>query len=211
MQPGATAAVLNVTVTGATAPSFLTVFPAGGTPPTASNLNFAAGQTVPNQVVVQLGTGGAITFFNAVGSVQVIVDVAGYFTAAGDATGSRFFPVVDHRILDTRTNTGGFFTPIAAGHPIHLAVTGQGGVIDGAAAVVANATVTGPTAAGFLTVFPTGENPPTASNLNFVRGQTVANLVSAEIGSGGDVDVFNAAGSVSALVDVAGWYGAAGA
>jgi hypothetical protein len=209
----ATAVVLNVTVTGGTAPSFLTVYPTpagNGSPPSVSNLNFTAGQTVPNQVVVPLGAGNAITLFNAVGSVQVIVDVAGYFVPVGNGNpvGSRFFPVVDHRILDTRTNTGGFAAPISGGQSIPMAVTGQGGVIDGATAVVANTTVTGPTAGSFLTLFPDGVSQPNASNLNFLPGQTVANLVTAQTGTGGKVDVFNAAGKVNALVDVAGWYGA---
>jgi hypothetical protein len=214
---GATAAVLNVTVTGGTAPSFLTVYPADEDRPVVSNLNFAAGQTVPNLVVVKLSDAsdpispGAVKIYNDAGSVQVIVDVAGYFTAAGDASGSRFFPVVDHRILDTRTNTGGFAAPIGAGQSIPVAVTGQGGVVDGATAVVANTTVTGPTAGSFLTLFPAGDSRPNASNLNFVPGLTVANLVAAKLGTGGKVGIFNAAGSVNALVDVTGWYGAAGA
>src|SRR5713226_4530178 len=71
---GAAAVVMNVTATGTTAPSYLTVFPAGVTMPLASNLNWAPGVTVPNLVAVALGTGaqaGQVTIFNGAGSVDV--------------------------------------------------------------------------------------------------------------------------------------------
>src|SRR2546425_9185960 len=48
----AAAVVLNVTVTGTVGAGFLTVWPAGVSRPTASNLNWAAGDTRPNLVVV---------------------------------------------------------------------------------------------------------------------------------------------------------------
>ncbi|TME47497.1 MAG: hypothetical protein E6I56_03915, partial [Chloroflexi bacterium] len=59
-----TAVVMNVTVTNPTATSYLTVFPTGVTMPTASNLNFNAGQTVPNLVEVALGPDGNVNVFN---------------------------------------------------------------------------------------------------------------------------------------------------
>ena len=139
-----------------------------------SNLNFTTGQTVPNLVYVPLGQAGAgpaggITIFNLQGNVQVIVDLEGYFTAPADrASGSRFFPVVPHRILDTRANIGGFSAPIGANQSISVPVTGQGGVLDGGTNVVMNTTVTGPTAPSVLTVFPSNlSSPPTTSNLNY--------------------------------------------
>ena len=65
-------------------------------------------------------------------------------------------------------------------------------------------TVTNPTAGGFLTVW-SGGALPTVSNLNFVTGQTVANLVVAAVSSAGTVtySVNGAAvGSVDVLADV---------
>jgi hypothetical protein len=52
-----TAVVVNTTVDQPTAPSHLTVYPAGTTKPNAANLNFVANQTVPNLVIVRVGTG----------------------------------------------------------------------------------------------------------------------------------------------------------
>ena len=76
---GATAVVLNVTVTDTTATSHLTVFPAGRSRPTISDLNWTAGRTVPNMVVATVGTGGQIDVANYAGSTDVLVDVVGWF------------------------------------------------------------------------------------------------------------------------------------
>jgi hypothetical protein len=73
------AVVVNVTVTNPTAPSFLTVWPDGSTKPLASDLNYVAGLTVPNLVVVKLGANGAIDLYNASGMTDVIVDVVGWY------------------------------------------------------------------------------------------------------------------------------------
>jgi hypothetical protein len=71
----AKAVVVNTTVTGPTQGSFLTVYPTGVTRPTASNLNFVAGETVPNLVMVKVGADGYVKVYNAVGQVHVIFDV----------------------------------------------------------------------------------------------------------------------------------------
>ena len=79
----ATAAVLNVTEVSGSASSLLTVFPYGTITPTASNLNFAAHTVIANLVTVTLGehtNQGWIDIYNALGSVNVVVDVEGYFS-----------------------------------------------------------------------------------------------------------------------------------
>jgi len=74
-------------------------------------------------------------------------------------------------------------------------------------AVVLNVTVVAPVGAGFVTVFGDGSPRPGASNLNFVRGQTVPNLVVAPVGVSGKVDLYNgSAGSVQLVADVSGWF-----
>ena len=62
-------------------------------------------------------------------------------------------------------------------------------------------TVTQPTAPGYITVYPTGTQAPTASNLNFVAGQDIANLVTAKIGANGQVDIYNFDGDTQVLFD----------
>ena len=69
------------------------------------------------------------------------------------------------------------------------------------------AAVTNPTAGSFLTLFPTGQNRPLASNLNFGPGETIPNLVVVKVGPDGKVDLYNAQGSVHVTFDVVGWFG----
>jgi subtilisin family serine protease len=76
---GVSAVALNVTVTGPTLPGYLTVFPAGSQRPTASNLNFTVGQTIPNMVICGVGANGRIALFSPFGFTNVIVDVVGWF------------------------------------------------------------------------------------------------------------------------------------
>jgi hypothetical protein len=211
---GVEAVVLNVTATNPTAASYLTVYPTGASQPFASNLNFTAGQTVPNRVVVKLGTGGQITIFNSAGSVQVVVDVNGWFTdTTVGGTGSQFVPMTPDRILDTRSNIGGFSSPVGAAQTIAVQVAGQGGVpaIGSAtppSAVVMNVTATSGTKASYLTVWPDAASQPLASDLNFVPNQSVPNLVVVKLNAtNGKVDIYNSTGSVNVIADVMGWYG----
>jgi hypothetical protein len=87
-----------------------------------------------------------------------------------------------------------------------VGVAGAGGVPGNASAVVMNATVTDTTAAGYLTVWPTGAPQPLASNLNWVPSQTVANLAVVPLG-GGQVSVYDSAGTADVVADIVGWYG----
>ena len=77
----AQAVSINVTVTNATASSWLTVWPSGTAKPFVSTINFD--QTTPalaNGAIVGVSANtDDLTVANAVGSVHVIVDVNGYF------------------------------------------------------------------------------------------------------------------------------------
>ena len=213
---GATAVVLNVTVTNTTATSFLTVYPTGTTRPLASNLNWVAGKTIPNLVEVPVGSGGQVTFFNAAGSTDVIADLEGSFNdPSGNAGGH--VALTPARITDTRTNSGkpNAGSHLAAGSTLDIMVNGQGGVpnlgvsggLSGVSGVILNFTVTNTTATSFLTVWPTGATRPTASNLNWVAGLTIANRVFVPVDPvTGKVSVYNAAGSTDVIVDVSGYF-----
>jgi hypothetical protein len=200
---GVSAVVLNVTATNATASSYLTVFPTGTTRPTASNLNFLAGQTVPNRVVVKLGTLGKVTIYNLTGNTDAVADVGGWFTdATSTAGGSVFVGITPGRILDTRS--GG--APIGPNGTLAVPVGGAGVVPSTAKAVVMNVTVTNTTASSYLTVWPDLVARPTASDLNWAAGQTVPNLVIVQLGSNGSIDLYNLQGNTDVVLDVVGWY-----
>jgi hypothetical protein len=76
---GASAVVLNATVTGPTERSWLTVWPTGVAQPGVSDLNWAAGDTRANLVVAKLGPDGKVNVNNARGSTHVILDVQGWY------------------------------------------------------------------------------------------------------------------------------------
>jgi Tol biopolymer transport system component len=201
----ARAVVLNVTATGATSGTDIRVYPvtsAGGVPE-VSNLNVRAGQTVPNLVTVAVGEGGLVRLRNAAGSVNLIADLAGYYSPT--ATG-RFVPVSPSRFLDTRSGTGGAPIPVTAEGFVDLKVAGTRGVPAGATAAVLNLTGTGVTATTDVRAFPVGASSvPTVSNLNLVRGTTRANSAIVKTGTDGRIRVRNGAGSVNLIGDLAGY------
>ena len=203
----AVAAVLNVTAVGATAASYVTVWPTGVDRPGTSSLNVRGGDVVPNLVITKLGAQGQVDIYNNAGTVHCVVDVVGYFQSA---PASRFTSLSPARILDTRIGLGAPAGPVGQAGAIDLVVAGQGGVDADADTVVLNVTVTEPTGEGYVTVWPTGATMPTASNLNFVPGQTVPNLVVARLGDGGKVSLFNSSGNTHLIADVLGCFRAAG-
>jgi hypothetical protein len=212
---GAESVVVNVTATDTTfkatdkiKTSVLIAYPTGSSRPLASNLNWKGNhQTVANRVSVPIGAGGKITLYNAKGKVDVVVDVNGYYTDA-TATGGFFLPLTPVRILDTRDGNGGFSTPVGPGQTISVQIDGRGGVpASGVSEVILNVTATDPTGKdSFLTIFPDLTSLPNASDLNFVRGQTVANLVFVKVGTDGKVAVYNPKGTTEVIFDVAGWF-----
>lgn len=201
----AAAVVMNVTVTGTTADSFLSVYPKGEDAPLVSNLNWGTGVTIPNAVTVKVGAGGKVRVYNNSGQVHVIMDVVGYYSLDG---GDGFTPLVPDRVVDSRPgpdNAGPYATPWGAGTARTVTVTG-GTVPADASAVVANVTVANATADSFLQLWPTGQDKPLTSNLNYRGGQVIANAVTVKVGTGGGVDVFNNSGEVHVIIDVVGYF-----
>jgi len=201
----ATAVALNVTAVGALGSGFVTVFPCGSDQPTASSLNFTSGAIVPNAVIAKVGSDGKVCLFVST-ATHLVVDVNGYFPP--NATLHSVNPA---RVLETRSGlptSDGQQQGIgvrSAGSVTAVHIAGRVSVPGDAAAVILNVTVTETQAPGFATVFPCGASIPTASNLNYGTGSTVANLVVSKIGDGGDVCVFTNQGT-HLVVDVAGYF-----
>ena len=138
-------------------------------------------------------------------TTHLIVDVNGFVPGSV----SSLVSVVPARLLETRSGPGmttvdhqfeGEGT-VAAGSVKEVPVLGRGQVAGDAATTVLNVTVTEPQAAGFITVFPCGESPPLASNLNYLSGATVANAVVTRVGAGGKICIFTSA-TTHLIVDV---------
>ena len=206
----ATAVALNVTVTDTTAAGYLSVNPAGASRPVVSNLNWVQGETVPNLVIVPVGSNGQVTIYNYTGKTNVVVDLEGYFApeAAGSTAGS-YVPLAPARITDTRAGSGypNAGKTLAAGGTLNVQVAGVGGVpSSGVTGAILNVTVTNTTAAGYLTAYPEGTSRLVTSNLNWTAGETVANRVVVPLSSSGMITLYNHTGSTDVVVDVSGYF-----
>ena len=202
----ATAVALNLTATATVGGGYISAYPEGVTAPTVSNINWSAtGTTQAGLALVPIGSDGHISL-GVHGTSQVIADVFGYYTPG--TGGSEFTSVTPSRILDTRSAVGvPTTTVLPAGHTVQLQVTGLNGVgvPVGAKTAVLNVTVTGTTGAGYLTAWADGAGRPTASNLNWVKGQTVPNQIVVPIGADGKVDLY-VSSSTHVIADVFGYY-----
>ena len=204
---GASGVWLNVTVTQPTKPGYIAASP-GGVASSSSNLNFLAGQTIPNMVFVPLSASGKVRLLNgSAGTSQLIVDIAGYVRDGETAAPGTAAPVSPVRILDTRSGNGAPKAAVAAGASITLQVTGRGNIpaASGVAGVFLNVTVTQPTKPGYVTAYP-GLTAAGSSNLNFVAGQTIPNMVFVPVNNAGQIRLKNGtAGTLHLLADTAGF------
>ncbi|MER7521029.1 FlgD immunoglobulin-like domain containing protein [Streptomyces sp. NPDC126499] len=205
---GATAVVLNVTATSPTRSTYVTAYPSGTPRGSSSTLNVpAAGRTVANLVTVPL-VDGKVSFYNHAGSVDLLADVAGYFTDDEAAGGAAFIGVGPDRGFDTRTANDWTRGKIGPGETVTWWASGFPGVpAKGVRAVVLNLTVTNPRAAGYVSAFPAGERRPSVSSVNFIAGQTVPNLVVVPMSEDGKISFYNHSGSTDLIADVVGYYG----
>lgn len=200
---GCQAVALNVTVTGQTERSFLTLWPTGTPRPLAASLNMTPGRTMGNMVVARLGSGGKVSIYNKSGTTDLIVDVLGCFA---EGAAGKFVPLPPARVLDTREGIGAPKKPVGQ-TPLKLALAGLKGVpAIGTAAVLLNLTAVQPTANTFVTVYPADSKRPTASNLNARAGAVTPNTVLARLGAGGEVLIFNNMGTVDLVADVMGYF-----
>ncbi|GGM78103.1 hypothetical protein GCM10011609_12340 [Lentzea pudingi] len=118
--------------------------------------------------------------------------------------GNTFVPLPPLRVLDTRngTGTGGEVEPVTSGLQLDLSAA----LPASATAVVLNLTGTQPSASTYVRVSPVNYNVPEISSLNLVAGETRANQVSVAVPADRKIYLFNNAGSVHLLADVAGYY-----
>jgi len=198
----ASAAILNLTVTGGSGPGFATLHPCGAVP-NASSLNYATATTDPNEVISKLSASGSVCVF-VLTDVHVIVDAVGYIAAT-----SNFVSLAPSRFADTRpglTTVDGQFAGdgiVAGGTTYEVQITGRNGVPASAATAAINVTVTGGAGPGFATTYPCGP-VPTASSLNYGMGATIPNELIAKLSPAGKICVFVLT-DVHLIMDVVGY------
>lgn len=203
----ATSVALNITATGAEEYGFVSAWSCDEAKPETSNLNFVAGRSVPNMIIVRISqaasTRGSVCLESSA-DVQLVADVMALFTGTGDVS-----PITPQRILDTR-GTG---DPLRANVIRRIPVAGTPGVPTQAAAVALNVTVVSPKRGGFASLFPCSAAggagwTPSSSTVNFGASETVASFTTTAL-STGDICVHSSA-ETELIVDTFGWLPAAG-
>ena len=120
-----------------------------------------------------------------------------------------FYTLVPCRVADTREGFGPY------GGPALQALTSRAfvmatrcGIPVGVDALAVNITVTEPTAAGYLTLYPFGVPLPLASTINYQAGQTRANNAIVPLGATDAIAVYCAqpTGTTHFLIDVVGYF-----
>ena len=211
--PNATAVALNVTVVGPTRAGFLAVWSGTAHRTThTSALNFTAGQTVANMAItttvpdpVNGDSSFSVGNFSA-GSVNVIVDVIGFYRQLYDGPGTVFKAITPTRVVDTRIGKG-LPHALGAGQSLAAATSAVFGDAD-TVGMVANATGLGDPSGTYLSVFPAGSRVPGTSSLNLAPRETASNMVMAGLSptSTRSFAEYNRAGTLGTLVDVVGYF-----
>lgn len=179
---GATAAVVNLTATGADEAGFLTLEScAARTPgmPETSNVNYGPGADVANLATVALDDDGRFCVYHDT-EVHAIVDVIGFIGSATDELSPGWFePVSPSRVHDTRkqgacTRNGECRSGLVPARDVHAVEVGA------TDPVLANLTVTGNAGRGFISAGDCatleGSDLPGWSNVNFADETARANL-----------------------------------
>lgn len=134
-------------------------------------------------------------------------------TAASDVVppgpATDFFTIAPCRLLDTRNATGDYGGPaLVAGQDRTFVAAGTCGIPATATAVSVNVTVTAPTIAGNLRLYPAGQPLPLVSTVNYAAGQTRANNAVVPLDASGAFTIrcAQASGTAHAIVDVNGYF-----
>jgi hypothetical protein len=198
---GVEAVSVTFTVRPAAASGSLTAYSAVlGSAPSTTALVFTKGRWVSGAAVVGTNSGGAMRIVNhSTSTVQVIVDVAGYYRAGPAAQPGTFTPLAS----PARFVNGVF---LAGNHATAVQVTGVGGVPSNIGTVVATVTATGPTAAGSLIAVRNGDPVPSTTNAQFTKGIPVSALIQLPLSASGKIAVLNkSTGQLKLYVDVIGY------
>ncbi len=197
---GSKAVLVNITSAQTDSDGFITAYPCDADLPNTSNLNTRTGTRRANLASVKVSADDTICVYSS-DPTHIAVDIVGAFPAA-----SAYTPIVPERLVDTRNSTGYTGAKPIAGQIIEIDVRGPGtDVPDDAGTVVLNVTGVAPEGdPGYLTVFPCGEDVPTASNLNLQDLNTAAAAV-AKVGDNDRVCVYTFQ-PAHVIVDLVGFF-----
>ncbi|WP_158778758.1 hypothetical protein [Streptomyces cellulosae] len=199
---------LDITAANATSSgSYLEMWPDGTSRPyPASVIDFSSSADAGNPAIAAVGSDGKIGVYNSSGTVDLIVNVNGYFTSADGATSpGGYVPVTQSRLVDTRNGTGAPQAKIAPGGTLNVQVDGVDG-ITGEGSVYADATVPSPGSAGTLYGYATGGSA--GQPVVDYKSVTTSQGAVIPVGTGGQITLKNGSStqSVDVVLDVYGFF-----
>jgi len=205
---GATAITANATVVNSGAASSIYLGPAPIAKPATYTMSFNKGQIANRGVTVAVSKTGtlSVTYRASSGTTDLVLDVSGYFLPG--TTGDTYHALTPARVLDTRKSIG-LSGKLKANTPRTIAVWGHGGVPSSAKAVTGNVTVVNSSAAWAVYLGPAPIAKPSASTINFLKGQIAGNSLTVALSSTGTLSAtyMSGSGNTTDLVfDVTGYY-----
>jgi hypothetical protein len=185
---------------------YLTLWPTGLAQRVVSTLNSLDGRVKANAAIVPAGTSGGVSV-SVSNATNVILDINGYFVAAGTASALAFYPVTPCRIADTRQAAGPLGGPSlsAASSRSFPVLSSSCNLPSTAQAYSLNVPALPHTTLDYLTSWPTGEAQPNLSTLNATTGTIVANAAIVPAGTSGAVSIF-VSDAADVLLDVNGYF-----
>lgn len=202
---GVLAVALSVAVTDTTQSGSLTALPAGGARTVSPDLTWSAGETVANQVITPVGADGGVSFHNAEGDADLVVDIVGYFTdgPAAPRGASLYIPMPPVQVLDTRSDAG----TLEPGGYLTEQFAGVDGISPTADAVVADLTPADATQPSLLSAHPEQAQAAGATaGIGLGASPTAPNLVFTALSPDGGAGIYNGSGTADVVVDVFGYF-----
>lgn len=201
---GASGAVVNLLPINSTASDgYLTPYATGTTRPDNA-LHYAPSVNTSIQAQVRLSSSGKMTIYNGSSTINLVIDLQGYFTKAG-VNGATFTPGIG-RVFDSRA-TGN--TILAKNETRAIQVTGQAGVPvmgSGITAVVLTLTAAHGGSDGRASVWANGTTQPDTTSINFQTDEIRTNTVTVALGANGKINLNNVADATNYVIDLQGWY-----
>jgi len=213
LDPHIRALAVNITAVAPTKPGYLVAWDGNiALPlPKTSTVNFTPGSITPNMAIVPVGpcvgcgpgTGfPSITVLNgSLGTVNLLIDIVGFYDDGLLAAGLQFKPVTPTRIVDTRKGQGTTTFASKTTKSVFAPATVAG--LD-TFSLVTNTTAVLPTLPTYLTLWDGTVAKPLVSNLNAAKGEIVANATITDLRGGNLFNIYNDNGVNNVLVDVVG-------
>lgn len=193
LPPRSTAIALNLTAVAPATAGYMTAFPCGRQQPATSSLNFAAGETRPNNAIVATDDDTICIYSDA--EADILVDV----TAAFGPNGLGLVPVTPMRLLDTRRTL-----PLARSEVRSYKSAAQALTSPTPRSASVNVTALDQPVDGFVTTFDCVTQRDT-STLNPSLGTVSANGAIVPLISGDQSCLMSSSGG-NLIVDLNGWW-----